>query len=153
MELGKYYNYLDEYFSQKIQVNKFKICICINSPERKIVYDYDKYGDTPTCLNDQFDISGKNATTQGFGNTEKGERNDEGGIENLENIVITMSNEECCQWIKNNASSFDADGEIAELPQGLNRYILCTRGFPSFDDNGNIQAFSVSKASSTLKFL
>ena len=125
----------------------------MNLLERKIVYDYDKYGDTPTCLNDQFDISGKNATAQGFGITETGEQRkvEEGRILNLENTVITMSNEECCQWIKNNASSFDAEGEIAELPQGLSRYILCTRGYPSFDDNGNLQGFTVSKASTASK--
>ena len=127
----------------------------MNSPERKIVYDYDKYGDTPTCLNDQFNISGKNATIQGFGITETGEQRitEDGRIQNLENTVITMSNEECCQWIKNNASSFDAEGEIAELPQGLSRYILCTRGFPSFDKYGNIKGFTVSKARSASKFL
>ena len=127
----------------------------MNSPERKIVYDYDKYGDTPTCLNDQFDISGKNATAQGFGITETGEQRitEDGRIQNLENTVITMSNEECCQWIKNNASSFDTEGEIAELPQGLSRYILCTRGYPSFGDNGDLQGFTVSKASSASKFL
>ena len=116
--------------------------------ERKIVYDYDKYGDTPTCLNDQFDISGKNATIQGFGDTQTGKQkiDDEGIIQNLENTIIIMSNEECCKWIKNNASSFDAEGEIAELPQGLNRYILCTRGFPSVNENG-MQGFTVSKSS------
>ena len=118
------------------------------------MYDYDKYGDTPTCLNDQFDISGKNATAQGFGKTETGKQiiDDEGIIQNLENTVITMSNVECCKWIKNNASSFKADGEIAELPQGLSRYILCTRGVPSFDDNDEL-LFTVSKASSASKFL
>ena len=120
----------------------------MNSPERKIVYDYDKYGDTPTCLNDQFDISGKNATAHGFGKTETGEQqiNEKGIFENLKYTVFTMTNEECCQWIKNNASSFDADGEIAELPQGLNRYILCTRGYLSVNENG-MQGFTVSKSS------
>ena len=107
------------------------------------MYDYDKYGDTPTCLNEQFDISGKNATGQGFGINEKGEL----PSQKLNNTKITMSNEECCQWIKNNASSFDADGEIRELPQGINSYILCTRGYPESDENGRI-FYSVSRAGS-----
>ena len=107
--------------------------------DRKIVYDYEKYGDTPICLNDQFDISDKETIIEGFGIDETGEEVTENQIAQL----ITMSNEECTKWIKNNASAFDIDGEIAELPEGINRYILCTRGVP-FIKNDILFGYTVS---------
>ena len=33
--------------------------------ERRIIYDYDKFGDSPTCLGDNNEISGLEALVQG----------------------------------------------------------------------------------------
>jgi len=39
---------------------------------RRIIYDYKKFGDTPTCISSGKDIIGKAAISQGYGFTEKG---------------------------------------------------------------------------------
>ena len=43
--------------------------------DRKVLYDYEKYGDSPTCLNREFDIQNKDALAQGFGVTDNQESN------------------------------------------------------------------------------
>ena len=62
------------------------------------MYKYDQYGDSPTSLNGNFDISNKTATIQGFGIRDTGESAN--GL--LEATVITTTNENCTQWIKQN---------------------------------------------------
>ena len=41
--------------------------------ERKIEYDYEIFGDSPTCLNTEYDIPELEAIIQGVGLTEKGD--------------------------------------------------------------------------------
>ena len=48
-----------------------EISLCISG--RRIIYDYDKYGDTPACLGKQDQVlDGKIAVSQGYGLTENG---------------------------------------------------------------------------------
>ena len=96
----------------------FIICIFL---ERKILYDYETYGDSPTCLNKDCDIAGKEATLQGFGKTETGDF----PIKLLETTVRTITNDECKNWIRINMRTA---AKIPELPNGINSTILCTRG-------------------------
>ena len=87
--------------------------------ERKILYDYETYGDSPTCLNKECDIAGKEATLQGFGKTETGDFPNK----LLETTVNTITNREC------NITNRNAGDKIAQqLPYGINRTILCTMG-------------------------
>ena len=39
---------------------------------RRILYDYDKFGDSPACISNGQNIDGKQATSQGYGFTEHG---------------------------------------------------------------------------------
>ena len=83
--------------------------------ERRVLYKYDKYGDSPTCLNGNFDISNKNATIQGFGIAEEGESAK--GIPR-EATVITTTNENCTQWIKQNSKSFESANQALKYGKG-----------------------------------
>ena len=93
---------------------------CIFFLERKILYDYETYGDSPTCLNTECDIDGKEATLQGFGKTETGEFPNK----LLETKVKTITNEECKNWM----NTIFRNNTIKGLPNGINMTILCTRG-------------------------
>ena len=100
------------------------------------MFDYEKYGDSPTCLNDKFDISNQKATIQGFGLTDGNKGNEE---ENKlgEAKVLTVSNEDCIKWVQANSKELEpADGAppygngttFGELPEAINRQILCSKG-------------------------
>jgi len=39
---------------------------------RRIIYDYDRFGDSPSCIGSGKEIVGKTATSQGYGFTENG---------------------------------------------------------------------------------
>jgi hypothetical protein len=39
---------------------------------RRIIYDYDRFGDSPACISKGENILGKVAISQGYGFTEKG---------------------------------------------------------------------------------
>ena len=87
------------------------------------MFDYEKYGDSPTCLNKECEIAGKESILQGFGKTETGEYPDE----LLETKVKTITNTECNNWM----TSLFNDTKIRELPYGIKRTILCTQGIKS----------------------
>jgi len=100
--------------------------IAILELERKILYDYGTYGDSPTCLNEDSDIANKEATLQGFGKTETGDFPNK----LLETTVNTISNDDCINWMRINmrtANGNTAD-KIPELRDGINSTILCTKG-------------------------
>ena len=88
------------------------------------MYNYETYGDSPTCLNKECDIAGKEATLQGFGKTETGDFPNK----LLETTVNTITNDECTNWIRINMRNVDRNtaDKIPELP--INSTILCTRG-------------------------
>ena len=93
---------------------------------RRVVYDFDVYGDTPTCM-DQGDYNNidKIATIQGYGEVEDGGR---GGL--LEANVTVISNEQCKQYLNYNASinsKVEPKLKIA-LKNGINYGFLCSQG-------------------------
>ena len=101
------------------------------------MYKYDKYGDSSTCLNGDFDISNKNATIQGFGITGPTGEFAKGL---LEATVTTTTNENCTRWIKQNSKTFESANQaikygkgytFAELHDGINNGTLCSWGFLS----------------------
>ena len=48
--------------------NKWKknVCLFVFS-ERRVIYDYEKYGDSPTCLGEENDLDQQIGLVQGFG--------------------------------------------------------------------------------------
>ena len=102
------------------------------------MYDYEKYGDSPTCLNSEFDIQNRDALAQDFGVTDDKESNlkDVDNAQLYEGKLVTVSNENCTQWVLANANKYDITDALpygngytfSELPQGINKQILCSRG-------------------------
>ena len=82
------------------------------------MFDYEKYGDSPTCLNEDCEIAGKESILQGFGKTETGDFPNK----LLETTVNTITNREC------KIANRNAGDQIPQLPYGINRTILCTMG-------------------------
>ena len=91
---------------------------------------FTQYGDTPICL-DQYNghnedfWAGTVATVQGYGYTEKKER---GKL--LEVNVTVISNEDCTERLKYNASRNAATRKaVKAVPRGIiGRGLLCTQG-------------------------
>jgi hypothetical protein len=46
--------------------------IAVSELGRRIEYDYDRFGDTPTCLGAENDLEGLTAIVQGYGRTSEG---------------------------------------------------------------------------------
>jgi len=92
---------------------------------RRIEYNYEVYGDTPSCIDQGQDNIGRVATVQGYGFTETGER---GSL--LETNVTIITNEKCKEYLNYNAT----DNQIVRnqidkaLPHGLNYGLLCAQG-------------------------
>ena len=131
------------------------------------MYDFELYGDSPTCLNDKFDIANEVATIQGFGVTDKDNSNAEEG-QLFEGQVVTVSNENCTKWTQANADEFEffplpyGNGStFGELKHGINKEILCSRGIVQADgetisvsiDIFNIELHFVIPSSMDIGFL
>merc|ERR1712142_419196 len=67
--------------------------IAILELERRVIFDYEKYGDSPVCLGTNKDLDGQVALVKGFGITEDGTPPD--GI--LEANVTIISKSQCEQ--------------------------------------------------------
>jgi len=68
---------------------------------RRIRYDFDKFGDSPACLGDpRRDLAGLNATSEGYGYTEHGNRSD---VLLTANVTI-ISNQLCSEILQANTS-------------------------------------------------
>ena len=98
--------------------------------ERRILFDYDKYGDSPACLGKDEDLAGKIALTQGFGKTEL-ESDSPGKL--LETNVTIISNEECYKnlnhIIKTNIHGYNSRMQIKDhVYDGITDQLLCTEG-------------------------
>ena len=93
---------------------------------RRIDYDYDKFGDSPTCLDkpDQ-NHEGEIATVQGYGVKADGSR---GRL--LEANVTVISNELCKEYFNYNSTVDKAIKRKIDtaLPNGLNYGFLCAQG-------------------------
>ena len=103
--------------------------------ERKVEFDYEKFGDSPPCLSDLLVEEGTTATFQGAGVTELG---DAGTL--LEASVNTISNANCQHWIDNSTSRIFNLAIERHLTEGLTDTILCTLGIY----NDNSESYTVS---------
>ena len=74
--------------------------IALSELSRRIMFDFEKYGDSPMCLSKSELLDGKQALVQGFGLTEKGEQS--AGL--LQANVTIISNKQCAQILKHNVS-------------------------------------------------
>merc|ERR1711915_445270 len=94
---------------------------------RRVEYDYERYGDAPSCLDSGLELTEKTGTVQGYGLTETGKR---GTL--LEANVTIISNEKCQRILIDNAKesiSVSAQNQINQaLPYGLNYGLLCADG-------------------------
>ena len=94
---------------------------------RRIEYDFDKFGDTPSCLDQGIDITDKIATVQGYGTTETGTK---GKL--LETNVTVISNQMCKEILNANITGPNGDNNrkkiLQALPLGLNYGLLCAQG-------------------------
>ena len=119
-------------------IKSYLICL-----ERRILYDWETYGDSPTCLAKDYNIQGTKGLAQGYGLTENGIFPDS----LLEANVTILTNERCrrkLQWKIKNTNLRDSDKEILEksLPDGLNKHLLCTQGIYDYKTNVHTVSFN-----------
>ena len=74
--------------------------LAVSELGRRVMFDFEKYGDSPMCMGLLDILDGKQALVQGFGLTEKGEQS--AGL--LQANVTIISNEKCAQILKHNVS-------------------------------------------------
>ena len=91
--------------------------------ERRVIYDYERYGDSPTCLGEKEDLDQQIGLVQGFGITEDGTAPDNV----LEANVTIISNSKCTSEMDKMSKQYK--NEISQaLPKGLSDKLLCTQG-------------------------
>eukprot|EP00092_Neocalanus_flemingeri_P019183 GFUD01020782.1.p1 GENE.GFUD01020782.1~~GFUD01020782.1.p1 ORF type:complete len:726 (+),score=150.54 GFUD01020782.1:33-2210(+) len=92
---------------------------------RRVEYNYDLYGDTPSCIDQGQDNIDKIATVQGYGLTETGERG-----ELLETNVTVITNELCKEYLDHNATNNKLVRQKIDkaLPFGLKYGLICAQG-------------------------
>merc|ERR1712059_135718 len=102
--------------------------IAVVELSRRVVYDYDVYGDSPSCLDKDLDLPGRNATSVGYGLTEF---NTSGDL--LAADMKIISNIDCKRFynenITKNANATKFSKLQLALPYGLDYGLLCTQGF------------------------
>jgi serine protease 27 len=89
---------------------------------RRLEYDHDRFGDSPSCLDHNTNLEGRVGTVQGYGETEDGTR---GNL--LETNVTLISIERCKEILKHNITVHQDDLSEA-LPFGLSHGLMCTQG-------------------------
>jgi len=94
---------------------------------RRVQYDYDIFGDTPSCIDQGLTKEGKIATIQGFGLDEEGIK---GNL--LETNVTVISNKDCTNQLRNIVEE-RGDGGTRDLintaiPYGLDYGFICAKG-------------------------
>ena len=106
--------------------------------ERRIIYNFEKYGDSPACIGKEKNLKNQKALTQGFGITEN--TRDLANFESklLETNVTVISNDECYAKIKENPNvNLKGSARIA-MPEGVTDQMLCTLGIV----NGSVVSVS-----------
>ena len=103
--------------------------------EGRIIYDFERIGDSPTCLGHINELGGEIGLVQGYGLTE--ENIEPGKL--LETKVTILTNKLCQERINWRMEDARLDKEYkmfiqTSLPDGLNNHMLCTQGIRS--DNG-----------------
>ena len=101
--------------------------IAISELGRRVIFDFDTYGDSPMCTGDTELLDGKTAVVQGFGLTEKGKQSQD----LLQTNVYLISNEVCAQTLKHNTSNhLNYKTRVKNsLKHGIIDQILCSMGF------------------------
>ena len=101
--------------------------IAISELGRRVIFDFDTYGDSPMCTGDTELLDGKTAIVQGFGLTEQGKQ----PKDLLQTEVYLVSNEKCAQTLRNNISNHLIFKKRAKesLEYGIIDQILCSIGF------------------------
>jgi hypothetical protein len=99
---------------------------------RRIEYNFDKFGDSPSCLDQGIDITDKIATVQGYGTTETG---DKGTL--LETNVTVISNQQCKEILNFNVTDNNNNRKkiLQALPLGLDYGLLCAQGIYNEEKN------------------
>ena len=69
--------------------------------ERRVEYNYTKYGDSPACLSEEVDLPNQNVFLQGYG-----QQADETSGELLKLELETLQNEECYNTFLNVSETF-----------------------------------------------
>ena len=115
--------------------------IALSELSRRVMFDFEKYGDSPMCCGKLDLLDGKQALVQGFGLTEKGEQS--AGL--LQANVTIISNEKCAQILKHNVSDhllYKARTKNT-LKYGIIDQVLCSVG--SKDEKTGNTSVSYSK--------
>ena len=106
--------------------------ISLSEVGRRILFDFDKYGDSPICCNQVENLEGQTALVQGFGLTESGEQS---GEVPLQTNVTIISNLDCANILRHNISLNHIDKvklideKNGALKHGINDALLCSTGF------------------------
>jgi len=90
---------------------------------RRIEYDFERIGDTPTCIDQGQEKEGKIATVQGFGLTESGTKGELLGAN-----VTVISNQMCKDIFQTNLTSTTFRTLVRSIPLGLEYGMMCTQG-------------------------
>jgi len=94
---------------------------------RRITFDYDKLGDTPTCVSSKFDFDEKTASVTGYGETEDGSGS---AGKNLGTVNITLTNYNRCDKILSKYISSKKNKKekyCSALPYGIIDQHICGR--------------------------
>ena len=113
---------------------------------RRIQYDYEKFGDSPSCLGKGREgaLDGKAAKSHGYGITETGLPSNV----LLEVNVTIINNGDCADYITRNASRKAVEYRKAQdtLRHGINEEVLCTTGNKKLTDDQTV-IYSVTNLS------
>ena len=98
---------------------------------RRIEYDFDKFGDTPVCIDKGLEKESKIATLQGYGETEDGVTSRAPLVANL----TILSNQECQERLRNNiTTNQEVQQDITKaLPLGVGPGLICGQGVFQLD--------------------
>jgi len=97
---------------------------------KRMIFNYDVLGDTPTCLSSSFDFDEKIAAVTGWGKTEEGEGS---AGKKLGTVNITLTNYETCNqnltsYVQEKTNKKDAF--CTAMPYGILDQNICGRGTP-----------------------
>ena len=116
--------------SKNLAINNLKSSnwLTIKFAERRIIYDFDKFGDSPACIGKEKNLENQVALTQGFGITEN--TTDLADFESklLETNVTLISNDDCYNKIRKIQLASLKGSAIRAMPEGVTDQMLCTLG-------------------------
>ena len=104
--------------------------------ERRIIYDYEKYGDSPACIGDKLILENQIALTQGFGINENTINTNEYEKALQETNVTVISNDECYEKASKINNPIVKQSAKRAMPEGVTDQILCTLGILVELENG-----------------